>query len=292
MLPHIIIEPPTAERIQQLQLYNYHVDHHAASSFAVSSASAFPTASAASAPTNGMRSHFARYREFLSILPSQAIERYGDVFVSLVFWRWVRELLSSLWYISNKSAAVKEVWSFTVLARGVLFVISDFIWFRVQSESSQFLRQLFANDGKSYAQKASLDALTDDIDGCLERVFTATLLAPPFARARRQARALVRVVEDVHETLSNPRLVAAMIAKGKRMAAEGEREEKRGSQIAGAAPPNMSLAEYIRAKTREFTVATDALIRHLDGASSMGSDATITQMTSMVAALRAAIQQR
>lgn len=209
------------------------------------------------------RAHINQCREFIALLPSQAVERYGDVFVSLVFWRWVRDLLSSMWGLSSHQQA-KDVWSFMVLARGVLFTVSEFIWNRVQLQSSQFLTQLFQGDGKTYAQqKASLDSLTDDIDYFLEGIFVATLLAPAYARARRQARTLVRIVEDIFDTLS----------------------DRRGAESA-------NLVDFIRAKQREFTVATDAFIRHLEGASSMGEDKTITQMTSMIAALKAVIHQR
>eukprot|EP00744_Colponema_vietnamica_P013101 GILI01018377.1.p1 GENE.GILI01018377.1~~GILI01018377.1.p1 ORF type:complete len:1006 (+),score=113.47 GILI01018377.1:143-3019(+) len=229
LLPHLCISPPDLSKITS--------SHH--------------------------RSHLPQCYAFLALMPSQAIERYGDIFISLVFWRWVRDLLTSVWRASSQQQA-KDVWSFSVLARGVLFTISDFIWHRVQTESAQFLEKLFAGEGKVYAQqKASLDALTDDIDHCLNQTFVATLLAPPYARARRQARTLVRIVEDVHETLCS----------------------KRGVQT-------NNLADFIKAKQREFIIATDALIRHLEGASSMGEDKAITQMTGMIMALKTAIHQR
>lgn len=141
---------------------------------------------------------------FELLLPQHAVRRYSDLFVSLIFWRWTQRLLDLTWSrgVAKRSTKHhhKAIWYFTTLARNVLVAVMEHIWHRLSSVCRAFDNDL--GDMTWLLSMGSLHQCIERHDAFLREAFDGTLLGPQFARARKQLRTMVKLVESVHHFLS------------------------------------------------------------------------------------------
>ncbi|CUG93251.1 Hypothetical protein, putative [Bodo saltans] len=142
--------------------------------------------------------------ECLLLLPPHAAKRYSDLFVSLIFWRWAQRALDVCW---TRSVAVRsarhhhrEIWLFCTLARSVISIIVEYVWYGAAQYCKIFDAQ--CEDRVAIAGMTSLDDFILLHDNFLTMAYDAALLGPQYSRARQQIRIMVQLVERVYHFLS------------------------------------------------------------------------------------------
>lgn len=133
------------------------------------------------------------------LLPPQAVNRYGDLFVCLIFWRWSADTLKRIWQLSM-TCRMAEVWSFCALARSVLTTIMEVVWYGLSRAVNAYRRGLY--ESARHPTFAHLGALTLEHEEFLGDCFHECLLLPHFLQARKLLRGLVRIAEEVEVGVS------------------------------------------------------------------------------------------
>jgi hypothetical protein len=128
----------------------------------------------------------------LWMFPAATVRRYSDLFVCLLFWRWVTALLNKLWRLGIDTN-LPHVWLLTAQARGVLSALIHHAWYGVAEAVRKHRQEIL--EGGLFAQY--IERFTIDHDEFLAQCSRVCLLTPEFSRARQQLRSLVRQLEEV-----------------------------------------------------------------------------------------------
>jgi hypothetical protein len=187
--------------------------------------------------------------EYLLLLPPHAAKRYSDLFVSLVFWRWAQRALDVCWSsgVAARSARHhhREIWLFCTLARSVISVVVEHVWYGVAQACKLFDTQ--SEDRVAIAGMTNLDDFISLHDIFLSLAYDAALLGPQYSRARQQIRIMVQLVERVFHFLSSTPKI-----------------KDTGKQLSNDVVhlQNVQRKQLLQ-HAREFWSATDMFVKHL-----------------------------
>jgi hypothetical protein len=135
--------------------------------------------------------------EELWLMPADYASRYGLVFKTLIFWRFVDHLAKQVWSVSG-ATGLSQGWLFATAVRGVFGIIMSHVWHATSAAAKDFLSSITA--AKAVADWTSVERFRAEHDEFLAVCHAACLLTAPLAKARRTMHGMVRLLAEVHHS--------------------------------------------------------------------------------------------
>ena len=217
------------------------------------------------------------------LFPPEMIKRYSDMFVSLVFWRWVADLSKGIWQTAMR-CQMREVWIFSTVTRSVLQPLVDHVWFGVSELTKRYKQVVLGSEpaivrgwGDELLEDRDatlepwpdctgythLQRFTMDHDEFLSSCFVAAFLSPSYGHVRRTVRTMVRILEEVDRQMKYK--IDQQWSKMQR--------------------------EFVRKRVADFASATDSLIKQLAAADSLSPTPAVTVLINALTAVVATVPE-
>lgn len=134
------------------------------------------------------------------LLPSETLDKAGDLFCSLLLWKSMEQLVTQTWKTGLESG-VPDVFFFCNVARQVFIGIQQHLWDSLGRYSTAF-RETISLKSPSLYHFAHLEQFTMEMDHFLERCRYAALLTSSFQPCRGLLYEMLRQTETVFQAVT------------------------------------------------------------------------------------------